>query len=199
MKRPGPFLKSLPQSLERIRAEKFSLSGCDTINFYAMDESRFGLLTVQRRCLTARGIKPLVPYQHHFKNFYLFGAYSPVDGDHFTLEFPYCNSVCFEQYLKEFSAYRPQEFKIVLLDNGAFHKAKTLVIPSNVALLFLPPYSPELNPAERIWRSIKDKLANLVFDGLDRLSDKVCEIVRQLSKESIHKLVGWELYTNCVK
>jgi hypothetical protein len=53
-----------------------------------MDESRFGLLSIQRRCLTAKGIKPITPYQHRFKNFYLFGAYSPVKGDHFTLEFP---------------------------------------------------------------------------------------------------------------
>ncbi len=163
-----------------------------------MDESRFGLLTVQRRCLTARGVKALVPYQHRFENFYLFGAYSPVNGDHFTLEFPYCNAVCFEHYLKELSGHRPQEFKIVLLDNGAFHKAKRLMIPSNVALLFLPAYSPELNPAERVWRVIKDKVANLVFDSLDSLSNKVCDIVRQLSEESIHSLVGWQLYKNCV-
>ena len=163
-----------------------------------MDESRFGLLTVQRRCLTARGVKARIPYQHQFENFYLFGAYSPVNGDHFTLEFPYCNTLCFEQYLKELSGHRPREFKIVLLDNGAFHKAKRLIIPSNIALLFLPAYSPELNPAERVWRAIKDKVANLVFDSLDSLSDKVCGIVRHLSKESIQSLVGWQLYKNCV-
>lgn len=163
-----------------------------------MDESRFGLLSIHQRCLTVRGVKPLLPYQHRFKNFYLFGAYSPIDGDHFTLEFPYCNSSCFEQYLEELSGHRPQEFKILLLDNGAFHKTQTLVVPTNVALLFLPAYSPELNPAERVWRAIKDKLANVVCDTLDRLSDKVCDIVRQLAKESIHQLVGWNLYKNCV-
>ncbi|MDI9320986.1 MAG: transposase, partial [Phycisphaerales bacterium] len=43
---------------------------------------------------------------------------------------------------------KPKEFKIIILDNGAFHKAKTLQVPSNMYLLFLPPYSPELNPAE---------------------------------------------------
>jgi len=163
-----------------------------------MDESRFGLLSIQRRCLTARGIKPVVPYQHRFKNFYLFGAYSPVNGDHFTLELPYCNTDCFEQYLHHFSASKPEEFKILILDNGAFHKAQRLIIPQNIGLLFLPPYSPELNPAEMMWAYIKQQLANQVFDCLDKLSDKVAYILKQLNNETIHKITGWKLYNNCV-
>ena len=162
-----------------------------------MDESRFGLLSIQRRCLTAKGVKPIVPYQHRFKNFYLFGAYSPVNGDHFTLEFPYCNSPCFEQYLESFSAHRPDEFKILLLDNGAFHKAKQLVIPNNMALLFLPPYCPELNPAEWIWRHLKDKIANITFETLQHLSDKVCELVRNLTTATVLSITAWDLYKNC--
>lgn len=162
-----------------------------------MDESRFGLLSIQRRCLTARGVKPIVPYQHRFKNFYLFGAYSPVNGDHFTLEFPYCNSPCFEQYLALLSAYRPDEFKILLLDNGAFHKAKQLVIPDNIALLFLPPYCPELNPAEWIWRHLKDKIANITFETLQNLSDKACELVRNLTNVTVLSITAWDLYKNC--
>ena len=54
---------------------------------------------------------------------------------------PYCNTECFE----------------VFLDNGAFHKAKRLLIPDNIALCFIPPYSPELNPAEKVWAFIKKK------------------------------------------
>jgi transposase len=163
-----------------------------------MDESRFGLLSIPRRCLTAKGIKPVVSYQHRFKNFYLFGAYSPVNGDHFTLEFPYCNGLCFEQYLEALSEHNPEEFKIILLDNGAFHKAKMLNIPANIELLFIPPYSPELNPAEWIWRSLKDKLANTIFETLQDLSDKLCELVRNLTTETILSITGWELYKNCL-
>ena len=39
----------------------------------------------------------------------------------------------------------------MVLDNGAFHKAKKLEIPDNIKLVFLPPYSPEMNPAEKMW------------------------------------------------
>jgi transposase len=49
------------------------------------------------------------------------------------------------------------ELKIVVLDNGTFHKAKELKIPENVVLIFLPPYSPELNHAEKIWWLIKQE------------------------------------------
>ena len=193
-----PFLKNLPEKLEHIKINKFSKSQCQTINFYAQDESRYGLLSIQRRCLTAKGVKPIVSYQHRFKNFYLFGAYSPIDGDHFTLEFPYCNGDCFEQYLEALSVHRPTEFKILLLDNGAFHKTKDLIIPDNIALLFLPPYSPELNPAEKMWRHLKDKLANMIFDSLEKLSDKICQLVQDLMPETILSITGWDLYKSCL-
>jgi transposase len=163
-----------------------------------MDESRFGLLSIQRRCLTARGVKPVVAYEHRFQNFYLCGAYAPGSGDHFTLELPYCNTDCFQLYLEELSLHRPAEFKVLVLDNGAFHKASRLHIPDNIALHFLPPYSPELNPAEKMWRWIKDRIANRVFDCLDTLSEAVCNIVKALTPEIVQSITGWNLYKNCL-
>lgn len=166
------------------------------MRLYVMDESRFGLLSVARRCLTRRGVKPIVPYQHRFKNFYLFGAYAPGSGDHFTLEMPYCNADGFQQWMDAFSKHQPGEFKLVVLDNGAFHKAAVLRVPANIALVFLPPYSPELNPAEMMWRYIKDRLGNLVFESLHQLSDKVVELVQSLSADLIQSITGWDLYKN---
>jgi transposase len=45
---------------------------------------------------------------------------------------------------------RLDKFKIIILDNGAIHKEKILVVPDNIALVFIPPYSPEFNPSEKI-------------------------------------------------
>jgi len=157
-----------------------------------MDESRFGLMTVQRRVLTLRGVKPLVPYQHRFDNFYIFGAFCAVTGHSFLLELPSCNSDNFQLYLNEFSRQSPDEFKIIVLDNGAFHHSKNLVLPHNIALLFLPPYCPELNPAEKIWRHLKDYLANTVFKTLDELSDKLNNIiVNTLNASTILSLTAY--------
>ncbi len=161
-----------------------------------MDESRFGRLSIQRRCLTMRGVKPLVPYQHRFANFYLFGAYAPSNGDHLTLELPRCNADWFQEWLNQFSIYRPEEFKIVVLDNGAFHKAQHLVIPRNIRLLFLPPYTPELNPAEQIWHWIKDRLGNQIFKTLDDMAMASSEILSSMTAAVIRSITGRELYAN---
>ncbi len=57
-----------------------------SLNLYFQDESRFGLTTHIGRCLTTKGVKPNVTYQHAFKNTYLYGAFSPIDGDSFIYE-----------------------------------------------------------------------------------------------------------------
>jgi hypothetical protein len=59
------------------------------------------------------------------------------------------------------------------LDNGSFHKAKKLDVPSNVYHIFLPPYSPQLNPIERFWQDLKQKMAEdqFVWPLHEHLSD----------------------------
>jgi DDE superfamily endonuclease len=104
-------------------------------------------MTKNGKVLTAIGVKPICPFQQVFQSTYLFGAFSPITGDGFMLEMPNCNSASFQIFLDEFSKENGNEFKIIVLDNGAFHKAKSLIIPQNIALIFLPPYSSELNPA----------------------------------------------------
>jgi transposase len=146
--------------------------------------------------LAIKGVKPLMTYQHKFKNFYLFGAFSPITGTQFTLELPKCNSDWFQLYLDEFSLQDPDEFKILFLDNGAFHKAKELDIPHNIQLLFIPPYSPELNPAEKMWRYFKDRIANEVFKTLDDLSLRLSQLIVDLKNETIKSITSFDYYIN---
>jgi len=190
------YLKKLSEELKHIKETKFQSNDYKTVNIYFQDESRFGLLTIQRRILTVKGVKPLLPYQHKFKNLYLFGAYSPITGTHFTLELPKCNTECFQLYLDRFSKQHTSEFKILILDNGAFHKGAQLNIPKNIGLLFIPPYSPELNPAEKIWRHLKDKIANEIFTTIDNLSDRLCKEIKALSKKTIKSITGFDFYIN---
>jgi len=101
---------------------------------------------------------------------------------------PSCNSDNFQLFLNEFSLQRPDEFKVIVLDNGAFHKAKKLVIPDNIALTFLPPYSPELNPSEKMWAKLKRDFTNRLFKSLDSLSDyleKLCVSMTEKEVKSI--------------
>lgn len=116
---------------------------------------------------------------------YLYGAFSPLTGDYFMLELPVCNANLFQLYLDEFSKIRPDELKIIVLDNGAFHKAKLLQIPENIVLIFLPPYSPELNPAEKVWAKLKRDFTNRLFKTLDDLDVYLCKISNSLTKSEI--------------
>jgi hypothetical protein len=97
------------------------------------------LFTRNGKGLTAKGVKPICVFQQVFKSTYLFGAFSPINGDSFLIERPFCCSETFQIYLNEFSKQNINELKIIVLDNGVFHKAAKLKVPSNIALVFLSP------------------------------------------------------------
>jgi transposase len=159
---------------------------------FFQDESRFGLFTRNGKALTAKGIKPICPFHQVFKTLYLFGAFSPINGDKFLLEMPTCNAANFQVFLDDFSAQNPDEFKIMVLDNGAFHKARSLNIPDNIGLIFLPPYSPELNPVENIWAILKRKFTNKHYNTLDEVSEFITEATNSLCSDKIKSTCGFE-------
>lgn len=127
-----------------------------------------------------------------FKSLFLFGAFSPINGDQFLLEMPECNANTFQIYLDEFSKHNPEEFKIMVLDNGAFHKAKSLIIPKNIALVFLPPYSPELNPAEKMWARLKRKFSGKLYKTLDQISVFISRAIKKFTVKRIKKTCSFD-------
>lgn len=137
-------------------------------------------------------MRPICPFQQKFESLYLFGAFSPINGKHFLLEMPSCNSDTFQIFLHEFSQSDPLEYKIMILDNGAFHKAKRLNIPKNIGLIFLPPYSPELNPAEKVWAKFKRDFTNKLFKSLDELDVYISHLCTSLTDNQIKSLCSFE-------
>ena len=166
------------------------------MNFYCQDESRFGLFTHVGKGLTAKGTKPVCPFQQVFRYTYLFGAYSPVNGDHFELEMPNCSTECFQLFLEHFARTRKGQLNILQVDNAAFHKAKRLKLPDNVVLLFQPPYSPELNPAEKIWWRIKRAATNIAFASQKELSQFLAEQIRTITDKEVINTCNFEYYQN---
>ena len=79
-----------------------------------------------------------------------------------------------------------------MLDNGAFHKAKSLIIQENIGLIFLPPYSPELNPAENIWAILKRKFTNKLHQSMDQVSQFIKETIEVLTAERVKSTCGFE-------
>ena len=78
---------------------------------------------------------------------------------------PYANTDIMNLYLLDFAQHlSPEVHALIVMDGAGWHSAKALVIPDNVSLLILPPYSPELNPPELMWREMRQKqLSNREF------------------------------------
>lgn len=105
---------------------------------------------------------------------------------------PGCSADNFQIFLDQFSLQNPSELKIMVLDNGAFHKAKSLIIPPNIALIFLPPYSPELNPAETIWAILKRKFTNRLHSTLDEISDFIKHATEELTATKVKSVCAFD-------
>ena len=161
------------------------------IRYFTQDESRFGLHTLMGRLITACGIKPIGLWQWLFKAFWLYGAVEPATGTSFFLQFSHVDTQCFQRFLNEFSQAYPDSLNILQVDNGRFHTSKYLVVPENVVLLFQPPYSPELNPIERLWEYLKSDLKWASFKTLEQLQSKVDQLLAKLTPQVIASITGY--------
>ena len=90
-----------------------------------------------------------------------------------------------------FSQQYADSLNIVQVDNGAFHKAKTLRVPDNIILLFQPAYCPQLNPSERLWQPLKKKLPWELFKDLTQLQTKVDQLLNELTHQTVASLTGY--------
>lgn len=93
-------------------------------------------------------------------------------------------------FLEELAKEKKEKF-ILIMDGAGWHKSKDLKIPENIQIELLPPYCPELNPVERLWKYIKDNvIKNKIFETLTELEDKVCEFVRNLPADVVRGICG---------
>ena len=139
------------------------------------DEAGFGRINKPKRCWCQRPIRPNVPCHHIREYRYLYGAVSPIDGELFTLIMPYANTVCMNVFLYELSEAYPEDSIFLVVDNAAWHHSKALIIPDNIELYSLLPYTPELNPIEQIWEEIREKgFRNEIFASLNAVMDRLC-------------------------
>ena len=171
---------------------------CDSqsVRLFSQDETRYGLLPVVHRRITLRGIKPVAEIDSRYESVYLYGAVEPLTGERFFLEFSHITSECFQCFIEKFSEAFADSLNVLVLDNGRFHQAKSLQIPENIVFVFLPPYSPELNPIERLWQDMKAKLFAETYKTLETMQAKVTEILGDYSDTAIAKLTQFSHFIN---
>ena len=112
------------------------------------DEARFGRMNRIRPCWAPIGTRPAVAAQLIREYIYLYGAVAPKDGTCVYLIMPTSNTACFQVFLDVLARKFARQDILLVLDGAPNHRCGDLVVPDNVTLLYLPPYSPELNPRE---------------------------------------------------
>ena len=109
-----------------------------------------------------KGQRPPGLCDHRFDWTYIFAAAQPATGDAFALVMPEVSTRTMDLFLAEFSkTLDPDEHVVMVLDGAGWHGSKALVVPDNITLVPLPPYSPELNPVERIWLFLRERFLSL--------------------------------------
>lgn len=166
---------------------------------WSQDEMRMGLRADLGRKITVRGVKPIGRYRHVYRYFYLFGAINLSTGEHEFMEADAVNRTFFEAFLRQISAVNPMLLKVVLLDNASYHKAKCLDIPNNVQLIFLPPYTPELNPIERFWQEVRRPFKGRLFASLDELKEAAVDFLSALDPRQVRQTVAFPVYKTSIK
>lgn len=155
------------------------------------DESRFGTHSKIGHGWFKTGIRTPVKVKLGYKNFYLYGATNPRTGEKFTLLLPNVNIQCMNIFLLEFAKVNKDQKIVMVMDGAGWHQSNKLIIPGNIRIIILPPYSPELNPVEKLWQYIKNHtIKNRIYKTLGKLENAVCKFVKTLTPEIIMGVCG---------
>lgn len=144
------------------------------------DEARFGRLSREMACWVRADMVPSVPRQMIREYLYAYTALCPQTGDCYSMISPCCNTEAMNEFLRQLSVYYSGYRIILILDKAGWHISKTLAVASNIHLMHLAPYSPELNPVELLWREIRRKhFHNRIFNSLDDVEETLLSALAQ--------------------
>jgi transposase len=158
-----------------------------------MDEARFGQKgRVCHRWFT-RGQRPAGLCDRRYTWTHLFAAVRPAAGEDFALVLPQVSTAAMNSFLAEFAAtLAADEHAVLVLDRAGWHTAKDLRVPDNVTLAWLPPYSPQLNPVERVRLYLREKhLSHRLLADYDAIADALCRAWNALTAERLQSLTNY--------
>jgi transposase len=155
------------------------------VRVYFQDEARFGTQGTITRVWARRGSRPRAVRQNGREWLYVLMAVCAATGAASALIAPGLNTAVINLFLEQFSGELPAGVHAVMIWDGAgFHSGKSLVVPGNVSLIRLPPYSPELNPVENLWHYLRSHhWSNRVYEGYEGLQEEAIRSVRAVCQD----------------
>lgn len=128
----------------------------ENIELWYLDESGFEGDPRPRRRWAQKGAKIRVPHNGDHIRMNVMGMICPRTGVFYGLEFSHSDTEVFQCYLEHANAdvKRPRPRNLLIMDNASWHKSKSLKFGA-FEPIYLPPYSPDFNPIERLWLLLK--------------------------------------------
>lgn len=156
------------------------------IEIWFQDEARIGQKNKQVYQWAKKGSRPRQPADQRYESAYIFGAVCAASDKGAALVMPYANTQAMQEHLQEISrCVAKGAHAVVLMDGAGWHKAGELNVPENLTIMFIPPYSPELNPVENIWQFLRQNyLSNRVFETYEDILDACCNAWNTLTAET---------------
>ena len=148
----------------------------ESVDIWFQDEARVGQRGTVTRTWAKKGTRPRITRQQQFEYAYVFGAVCPVRDEAVGLVMPTANTEAMLMHLEHISINIPEKrHAVIVLDRAAWHTTKRLKRFSNISLLPLPPASPELNPTEQVWQTLRDEnLANRFYEDYNAIVSACC-------------------------
>lgn len=159
------------------------------------DEMRYGLISNFRRSWSKVGERTIIDSQQSFDNRYLFSAVSPLSGNSFHLSgIDGFDSEATHVFLLELKKEYPDKLVILVWDNAPCHRPKAHRAIHGLIVLFLPPYSPQLNPCERFFEELRKATACTIFNTIEEQQEVIEKRLIELSDDIIgmKQLLGYE-------
>ena len=158
------------------------------------DEMRYGLISNFRRSWSRVGERTVIDSQQSFENRYLFSAVAPLSGDSFHLSgIDGFDSTVAHTFLLELKKKHPDTLGILVWDNAPCHRPKLHREIPGLIVLFLPPYSPELNPTERFFEELRKATACHIFKTIEEQEEVIETRLKTLADDTdgMKQLVGY--------
>jgi len=174
--------KKLHQEVARIQQEYPNAD----VEIWCEDEHRIGLQPVTRRVWVEAGQMPraIVNWKRQWSWLYAFVC--PHTGETYWWLLPRVNTSVFTLVLQDFAQHfgiGKHKRVILPLDQAGWHTTEQLQVPEGIHLVFLPAYSPELQPAERLWPLVNEPLINAAFESIDEVEELVYQRCRRLLQQ----------------
>lgn len=179
------------------------------VRLFFQDEAYFCRVSVPKYCWAAKGVRPIIHSQRVAQGIEVFGAVEPETGGFFynvtDKERPVVKekgekSRLMNDFMQKLCDKYPNDLIVLVCDNAGWHKSQYTETPERLTLLHIPPYTPEMNPIEQLWREIRTSgFHNKYFKTIEKTETKLRVTINMLPIEKIKTITQRKWIMECVK